>query len=119
MQITPDEPLCRARIVDLSVEGCLLVLLEPQILREDTLVELTFCVNNLPFRVRAQAKSIRTDAKIGFQFPHLSERVRLQLEDLIEELKFRPLARLAKRTASRLSVTPKTGSSVANRKTNL
>jgi hypothetical protein len=50
------------------------------------LVELTFEINHLPFRVRGQVKALRTDTTIGFQFPLLSERVRNQLEDLMKEL---------------------------------
>jgi hypothetical protein len=61
------------------------------------LVELTFEINHLPFRVRGQVKAIRTDTTIGFQFPLLSERVRNQLEDLMKEL----MATIMKQQAAR------------------
>jgi hypothetical protein len=77
---------CPATIVNLSATGCLVHFRKPQRLSRDTLVELTFDINHLPFRVRGQVKAIRTDTTIGFQFPLLSERVRTQLEDLMKEL---------------------------------
>jgi hypothetical protein len=61
------------------------------------LVELTFEIDHLPFRVRGQVKAIRTDRTIGFQFPLLSERVRNQLEDLMKEL----IENIMKRQAAR------------------
>ena len=63
-----------------------MVLRRPQRLSQDTLVELTFDINHLPFRVRGQVKAIRSDTTIGFQFPLLSERLRMRLEDLMKEL---------------------------------
>jgi hypothetical protein len=50
------------------------------------MVELTFEVNRLPFRVRAQVKAIRSDKMIGFQFLQVSRRTQWQLEELIQEL---------------------------------
>jgi len=117
MLITPGEPACLGRIANLSVEGCLLVFQEPLILERDALVELTFCVKNLPFRVRAQAKSIRSDTEIGFLFPQLRDRIKLQLEDLIEELKIYPAVGFAKPAISNLVVFPKADSRVVSPKT--
>jgi c-di-GMP-binding flagellar brake protein YcgR len=86
VQFTPGEAPCPARIENLSAGGCLLVLQQPQELSQDTIVELTFKINDLRFRVWGQVRAIRSDTKIGFQFPLLSERVRRRIEDLIEQL---------------------------------
>jgi hypothetical protein len=75
-----------AKIMNLSVGGCLMKLEMPLILAMDEIVELLFCVNQMPFRVRGKVRAIRSDTLIGFQFPHLSTRSRRQLEDLIGEL---------------------------------
>lgn len=87
VQVSVEKPLISARIVDLSLEGCLIQLTgssEP--IPKGAIVELTFHVNQLPFRVRAQVRAVRPDLSIGFEFPALSARVRRQLGDLIEEL---------------------------------
>jgi hypothetical protein len=76
----------KARLIDLSVEGCLLSFLVPHTMLLDSYAELTFQVNQLPFRVRGQVKSIRSEDTVSFHFPTLSLRVRGQLEDLVEEL---------------------------------
>jgi c-di-GMP-binding flagellar brake protein YcgR len=86
VQIAVGEESCPATIVNLSPGGCLMHLRKPQRLSQDMLVELTFDINHLPFRVQGQVKAIRTGTAIGFQFPHLSERVRNRLEDLMKEL---------------------------------
>ena len=77
---------CRAEILDLSLEGCLVELEEPKELVLETILELTFTVNQLPFRVRGEVRSTRTPTTIGFQFPQLSERSRRQLQELVDEL---------------------------------
>jgi hypothetical protein len=86
---------CPAKIMDLSVEGCLIKLQNPRSFNKEDLVELAFSVKQLPFRVRGQVKAIRSDTTIGFQFPALSQRVRRQLEDLVEELGEERLKHLA------------------------
>ena len=75
-----------AKIVNLSLDGCLIVLQEPHGLSQDTIVELTFTVNDQPFRVWGRVRAIRSDTTVGFEFPLLSERVRSRIEDLIEQL---------------------------------
>jgi len=75
-----------AKIANLSLDGCLIVLQKPHGLLQDTIVELTFTVNNQPFRVWGRVRAIRSDTAVGFEFPLLSERVRARLEDLIEQL---------------------------------
>jgi hypothetical protein len=74
------------RVANLSVDGCLIVLKEPKPLTQDTVVELVFTIDKVPFRVWGQVKAIRPDASIGFQFPLLSNRVRERLAALIEQL---------------------------------
>lgn len=67
----------------------------PQKIEPEAKVELIFSVNNLPFHVLGIAKSFRSETMVGFQFPQLRERIRYQLEDLVQELKdgrFKPPA---------------------------
>jgi c-di-GMP-binding flagellar brake protein YcgR len=97
VQIAPGEELCPATISNLSAGGCLMVLRRPQRLSQDMLVELTFGVNHLPFRVRGLVRAIRSDTTIGFQFHLLSERVRKQLDDLMKEI----MENIMKRQADR------------------
>ncbi len=86
---------CMAKVLNLSLEGCLLILQEPAANRLDTpeeiaqdqLVEILFSVNQLPFRVRGQVKVIRPNRELGLLFPALGRRTRTRLEDLIEELR--------------------------------
>lgn len=80
------EKPCPAKIIDLSVGGCLMETERPLGLAADEIVELIFCVNHMPFRVRGQARAFRTETLVGFQFPQLSDRIRRQLEDLVGEL---------------------------------
>jgi c-di-GMP-binding flagellar brake protein YcgR len=87
VQVNPLEPPLSARIADLSLEGCLILLDKPKLLTLNIMVELIFNVNHLPFRVRAQVRAVRSNAAIGFQFHQVSQRTSLQLEDLIDELK--------------------------------
>jgi hypothetical protein len=117
LQITPDGPAYVGAIADLSARGSLLEFSEPLILARDAVVELTFCVKCLPFRVRAQAKSIRSKTRIGFLFLELRDRTRLQLEDLIEEMKVYPAIDPAKRAPSNLVAFPAKDRRVPVRKT--
>jgi hypothetical protein len=84
--LAADAPLLPARIVNVSKGGCLIELQKPQSLDLGTSAELTFKANRLPFRMRVRAAAIRSGTLVGFQFNPLSERVRRQLEELIEEL---------------------------------
>jgi c-di-GMP-binding flagellar brake protein YcgR len=74
------------KIMNLSMGGCLIALETPLELVLDEIVELIFCVNHMPFHVRAKVRSIRSETLIGFEFPYLSNRVRARLEDLIKEM---------------------------------
>ena len=86
VHVGDDTPPSAARIVNLSAGGCLIVFKKPQNLSQDTIVELTFTVNDMPFRVWGRVRAIRSETEIGFQFPLLSSRVQKRLEDLIEQL---------------------------------
>jgi len=50
------------------------------------IVELIFNINQMPFRVRAKVRAIRSKGLVGFQFLQLSERTRRYLHELIGEL---------------------------------
>jgi hypothetical protein len=80
------QPPCPARILNLSVGGCLMELQEPLDLSVDQIVELIFTVNQLPFRVRGNVRAVRSTVLVGFQFLHVSERTLWQLNELIGEL---------------------------------
>ena len=81
-----DAEPCPARIADLSVEGCRLILLKPEELENNDRIELTFTVNQLPFRVLGQVKAVRSPTEFGLHFPQLGKTARGRLCDLIEEL---------------------------------
>jgi c-di-GMP-binding flagellar brake protein YcgR len=81
------EPPVPADIVNLSAGGCLLVLKEPHPLSTDTIVELTFRINNLhKFQLSGQVKANRSDTAIGIQFPFLSHTLHKRLRELIGHL---------------------------------
>lgn len=86
VRIAGDEALIPATIVDLSAGGCRVVLRQPQCLPKDTVVELTFAVHHLPFRVCGQVKADGSDTTIGFQFTAVSERTKWQIEEVMNEL---------------------------------
>jgi c-di-GMP-binding flagellar brake protein YcgR len=75
-----------AKIENLSEGGCLMAFSKPVSLEVDEKVELSFEVNCIRFRVLALARAPRSNTLIGFQFCGMSERVKRQLKDLIEEL---------------------------------
>ena len=83
---SPDAAGRKARILDLSASGCRRVMQEPLRLGLDSMVEVKFVVNQLPFRGIGQLKVMRSPTEIGILFPALSARVRLQVEDLVNEL---------------------------------
>jgi hypothetical protein len=94
------EKPCPAKIINLSIGGCLMESEKPLTLGLDEIVELIFCVNHMPFRVRGKVRAIRSQTVIGFQFPQLSDRVRMQLQDLVGEL-IEHLAKLHKESMAR------------------
>ncbi|MGA2650095.1 MAG: PilZ domain-containing protein [Terracidiphilus sp.] len=103
VQLAVGEPLIPATIVDLSAGGCRVVLRQPQHLPKDTLVELTFAIHHLPFRVRGQVKANGSDTTIGFQFTVLTERTQRQVEDVMNEL----VADIRKRQGERHAIAQK------------
>lgn len=80
------EQPCPARILNLSVGGCLMELKGPLDIAVDEIVELIFNVNQMPFRVRGKVRVVRPKLLVGFQFLELSERTRWHLHELIGEL---------------------------------
>jgi len=80
------EKPCTARIENMSEGGCLMELQESKDFSIDEVVELSFCINHLAFRVRARVRAIRPKAMIGFEFLQLSQRARGQIKDLLAEL---------------------------------
>ncbi|HEX5284906.1 MAG TPA: PilZ domain-containing protein [Bryocella sp.] len=78
--------LCRARIENLSLRGCKLVLRQRPKFDLQTLFELTFTVHELSFRVRGRVTQVRGPRCIGVEFVDLRPRLKRYLEDLIEEL---------------------------------
>lgn len=81
-----------ARIEDLSLLGCRLVLVESSTLSPQDRFEIAFVVNQLPFRVSAELRSLRhKDMVLGVEFQNLSHRSRTYLQDLIDELAARRL----------------------------
>jgi hypothetical protein len=85
VQIPSDPMVHSAKILNLSLEGCLIEVMTP-IEKLEPVLDLTFTVNQLPFYVRGHIRYVRADRMIGFQFMQLSSRAREQLTDLLEEL---------------------------------
>jgi hypothetical protein len=62
-------------ILDLSVEGCHLLLEAPCAIGRD--------VDGVPFHTILTAKSIRSETSFGFRFPKMTEYVLIQLQSLV------------------------------------
>ena len=77
---------CPARIEDLSLTGCKLVLLSETEIPLRHIFELTFTVKRRPFRIRARATGKRDAGRVGVQFMGLSLITTQNLHDLIDEL---------------------------------
>jgi hypothetical protein len=82
------EKSCPARIEDLSLKGCKLVLLDEPEPDFDlpTVFELTFTVNELSFRTRGRSTGFRGTRCIGVEFVDLRPRSKRFILDLVEEL---------------------------------
>jgi c-di-GMP-binding flagellar brake protein YcgR len=76
----------KAGILDLSLGGGLIQLETPYPTFLGAVIEIAFTVNQLPFRVRAKVRAVRSEASLGLAFEVTSERTRRNLQDLIEEL---------------------------------
>ena len=81
------ERSCPARIEDLSLRGCKLVLLvdDPEF-ELPNVFELTFTVNELSFRVRGRSTGMRAAKCVGVEFVDLRPRSKRYVRDLVEEL---------------------------------
>ena len=82
------EKSCPARIEDLSLRGCKLVLVGE--LEDDfdlpLFFELTFTINELSFRVRGRSTGFRGTNCVGVEFVNLRPRAQSFILDLVEEL---------------------------------
>jgi hypothetical protein len=74
------------KIENLSLGGCRIQLENARGFREAERVEMTFCVRQLPLRVQASIRQLDSGHTLGVTFTLLSERGKLQLMALIEEL---------------------------------
>ncbi|HVT96763.1 MAG TPA: PilZ domain-containing protein [Acidobacteriaceae bacterium] len=74
------------RIENLSLGGCRIRVENPRGFREAERVEMTFCVRQLPLRVQASIRQLESGHTLGVAFTLLSERGKVQLGALIEEL---------------------------------
>ncbi len=83
----PDAAPHRARIADLSLEGCLLHFEGAHQLEIGETLEIAFNVNQLPFRVRARVRAVRSAKSLGAQFDSVSGRTERRLAELVEELR--------------------------------
>jgi len=75
------------RIVDLSMGGCRIRTNLPFPLGVFRRVETQFRMNGLPFRLAGVTQAIYDPFQVGIRFLNLSERMREQLKELIEEIK--------------------------------
>jgi len=80
----------QGRIVDLSMSGCRIRTNLPFPLGVFRRVETQFRMNGLPFRLAGVTQAIYDPFQVGIRFLDVSERMREQLAELIEEIKDRP-----------------------------
>lgn len=73
------------KIENLSLGGCRILVEQPHGFRQGENVEMTFCVRQLPLRVQASIRQLHS-GHAGVAFTLLSERGKLQLLALIDEL---------------------------------
>lgn len=78
------------RIVDLSMGGCRIRTNLPFPSGVFRRVETQFQVNGLPFRLAGVTQAIYDPFEVGIRFLDVSERMREQLAQLIEEIKGQP-----------------------------
>jgi len=74
------------KIENLSLGGCRILVEQPPGFREGENVEMTFSVRQLPLRVQASIRQLHSGHAVGVAFTLLSERGKLQLLALIDEL---------------------------------
>jgi PilZ domain len=78
-----NEPPIPVHVLDLSAEGCHLLLEAPCSIGRDSEVVMTFEVDGVPFNTILTAKSIRSETSFGFRFPKMTEEVLIQLQSLV------------------------------------
>ena len=76
----------KGRIINLCLEGCLIRPTRELGLEADDEFDLRFKVKGLSFRVRAIVRRVGEDDTLGVEILHLSDRVRTQLRELLDEL---------------------------------
>jgi hypothetical protein len=76
----------RGRILDLSMNGCLFRTEDCFPMAIYRRVEIEFQLDGLSFRLPGVTQSIHKRHKLGVRFLDLSERKRLQLTELIDEI---------------------------------
>jgi hypothetical protein len=87
VHLPEDKTSYYAKILDLSLQGCQVQLLEAVNLANNIdILDLVFTVNGLPFFVRGHVQYIRNETRIGIHFMQLSSRAHGQLVDLLAEL---------------------------------
>ena len=86
VHLAPGVTPLKSSIIDLSLSGGLIIHERPRLIPDGTNLELAFTVNSLVFRVRAQVRTVRSPVAFGLGFENIHQRVRLHLQDLIEEL---------------------------------
>ena len=80
------QPYRCARLLNLSQQGCRLELAEPCEVVPGCAVEVAFIVNQLPFRLRAEVRTVVARKTLGISFLNLSARSALNLQELVYEL---------------------------------
>lgn len=78
--------LFRGRVLDISVDGCLIETQARLCLKLGTRVDMLFHVNGKVFRPAATARMVRPLVGAGFLFENLDARMQEKLEELIGEL---------------------------------
>lgn len=76
----------QGRVMDLSLGGCRIHLLDPYPLGIYTRAEVEFSLEGLSLRLGGVIQSIHQKCSVGFRFLDVSERKRLQLTNLIAEI---------------------------------
>lgn len=74
------------QIENLSLGGCRILVGDRHGFREGEKVEMTFTVRQLPLRVQASVRQLHSGHAVGVEFTLLSERGKIQLLALIDEL---------------------------------
>jgi PilZ domain len=75
------------KILDLSLTGCLICPDQPDLLRQDEIVEVSFCIHGLAIRAKGWVRDIRPAREsIGIEFAGLTDPARRDLLHLMQKL---------------------------------